>query len=118
MAGDRERRAAARSRSAPTSPIRARPTQLFERLEAHFGWPVLALVNNAGITADDLTPSLGDEAWDAVIDTDLTAAFRLTRRALQADAARPRRADRQHLLGRRVCAPTPARPTTRPPRPG
>ena len=45
--------------------------------------PVLVLVNNAGISRDDLTPSLGDEEWDAVLDTDLTAAFRLTRRALK-----------------------------------
>jgi 3-oxoacyl-[acyl-carrier protein] reductase len=59
------------------------PDQLFEALEGHFGCPVLVLVNNAGITADDLTPSLGDEAWDTVIETDLTAAFRLTRRALR-----------------------------------
>jgi 3-oxoacyl-[acyl-carrier protein] reductase len=44
---------------------------------------VLALVNNAGITRDDLSPSLGDEEWDAVIDTDLTGAFRMTRRALK-----------------------------------
>jgi 3-oxoacyl-[acyl-carrier protein] reductase len=56
---------------------------LFGALEDHFGCPVLALVNNAGITADDLTPSLSDEAWDSVIDTDLSAAFRLTRRALK-----------------------------------
>ena len=59
------------------------PDQLFEALEGNFGCPVLVLVNNAGITADDLTPSLGDEAWNTVIETDLTAAFRLTRRALR-----------------------------------
>jgi 3-oxoacyl-[acyl-carrier protein] reductase len=59
------------------------PDQLFETLESHFGCPVLVLVNNAGITADDLTPSLADDAWNAVIETDLTAAFRLTRRALK-----------------------------------
>ncbi len=53
------------------------------RCEAHFGCPVLVLVNNAGITRDDLTPSLDDDAWDAVIQTDLSAAFRLTRRALR-----------------------------------
>ena len=57
--------------------------QLFSELESRFERPVLALINNAGITADDLTPSLGDEAWDSVIDTNLTAAFRLTRRALR-----------------------------------
>lgn len=57
--------------------------QLFAQLESRFDGPVLTLVNNAGITADDLTPSLRDDAWDSVIETDLTAAFRLTRRALK-----------------------------------
>jgi 3-oxoacyl-[acyl-carrier protein] reductase len=60
------------------------PDALFGALEAEFGGPVLVLINNAGISRDDLTPSLGDDAWEAVIDTDLTAAFRLTRRALKA----------------------------------
>jgi 3-oxoacyl-[acyl-carrier protein] reductase len=58
------------------------PDQLFDALESRFG-PVLVLVNNAGIRRDDLTPSLGDQQWDEVIETDLTAAFRLTRRALR-----------------------------------
>ncbi|HWD63880.1 MAG TPA: 3-oxoacyl-ACP reductase FabG [Solirubrobacteraceae bacterium] len=61
----------------------AAPDAVFQALEEQFGQPVLALVNNAGITRDDLTPSLGDEEWQAVIDTDLTAAFRFTRRALR-----------------------------------
>ncbi len=61
----------------------ASPDELFGGLESHFDQPVLALVNNAGISRDDLTPSLGDEEWDAVLDTDLTAAFRMTRRALK-----------------------------------
>ena len=56
---------------------------LFERLEQHFQVPILALVNNAGISRDDLTPTLGDAEWTAVIDTNLTAAFRLMRRALR-----------------------------------
>jgi 3-oxoacyl-[acyl-carrier protein] reductase len=59
------------------------PDTVFQALEDHFGQPVLALVNNAGITRDDLTPSLGDEEWQDVIDTNLTAAFRFTRRALR-----------------------------------
>ncbi len=59
------------------------PDELFGKLEAQFGRPVLALVNNAGISRDDLTPSLGDEEWDAVVQTDLSAAFRMMRRALK-----------------------------------
>ncbi|WP_309083990.1 3-oxoacyl-[acyl-carrier-protein] reductase [Chelativorans sp.] len=37
------------------------------------------LVNNAGITRDGLFVRMGDEDWDAVLETNLTAAFRLTR---------------------------------------
>ena len=59
------------------------PDQLFERLESTYGVPVLVLVNNAGVAADNLSPSLSDEEWATVIDTNLTAAFRLTRRALK-----------------------------------
>jgi 3-oxoacyl-[acyl-carrier protein] reductase len=61
----------------------AAPDALFEMMESHFEQPVLVLVNNAGISRDDLTPSLGDEEWSAVLDTNLTAAFRLMRRALK-----------------------------------
>jgi 3-oxoacyl-[acyl-carrier protein] reductase len=59
------------------------PDRLFSALEAAFDTPVLALVNNAGISRDNLTPALRDDEWDAVIDTDLSAAFRFTRRALK-----------------------------------
>jgi 3-oxoacyl-[acyl-carrier protein] reductase len=62
---------------------RGAPDELFGALEAHFDAPVLALVNNAGISRDDLTPSLGDEEWDDVLQTNLSAAFRLMRRALR-----------------------------------
>ena len=61
----------------------ATPDALFEALESQFGRPVLALVNNAGISIDDLTPTMSDDAWNAVIETDLSAAFRLMRRALR-----------------------------------
>lgn len=37
------------------------------------------LVNNAGITKDTLVMRMKDEAWADVIETDLTAAFRLAR---------------------------------------
>ena len=55
---------------------------LISKLEDELG-PVLALVNNAGITADGLMIQLEDEDWDKVIDTNLTAAFRMTRRAMR-----------------------------------
>ncbi len=55
---------------------------LFPSLEEAFG-PVLVLVNNAGMRADGLAPQMEDDAWDRVLETNLTAAFRLTRRALR-----------------------------------
>jgi 3-oxoacyl-[acyl-carrier protein] reductase len=61
----------------------AAPDELFGAAEAELGLPVLALVNNAGIRADDLSPSLSDQAWSTVIETNLNAAFRLTRRGLK-----------------------------------
>jgi 3-oxoacyl-[acyl-carrier protein] reductase len=59
------------------------PELVFAQAEERLGVPVLALVNNAGITRDNLAPSLTDEEWDAVIATNLTGAFRFTRRALK-----------------------------------
>jgi 3-oxoacyl-[acyl-carrier protein] reductase len=56
--------------------------ELFSSLESELG-PVLALVNNAGITADGLAIQMGDDDWNRVIDTNLTAAFRMTRRAMR-----------------------------------
>jgi 3-oxoacyl-[acyl-carrier protein] reductase len=56
--------------------------ELVARAEAELG-PVLALVNNAGVRADGLALQLDDDAWSSVIDTNLTAAFRMTRRALR-----------------------------------
>jgi len=41
------------------------------------------LVNNAGITRDMLAMRLKDEDWDAVLDTDLKAVFRLSRAVLR-----------------------------------
>ncbi|HEY8001624.1 MAG: 3-oxoacyl-[acyl-carrier-protein] reductase [Vicinamibacteria bacterium] len=43
---------------------------------------VLVLVNNAGLTADGLSMRLSDSDWDRVLETNLSAAFRLTRRAI------------------------------------
>lgn len=41
------------------------------------------LVNNAGLTRDALALRMKDEDWQAVVDIDLTAVFRLTRAALR-----------------------------------
>lgn len=57
--------------------------RLLEELEERFDRPVLALINNAGINRDELAPALDDARWREVIETDLNAAFRLTRRALR-----------------------------------
>lgn len=53
-----------------------------EAVVAEFG-RIDILVNNAGITRDMLAMRLSDEAWDAVIETNLTSVFRLTRAALR-----------------------------------
>jgi 3-oxoacyl-[acyl-carrier protein] reductase len=55
---------------------------MFDTLEQRLG-RVLVLVNNAGVRSDDLAISLADGDWTDVIDTNLTAAFRATRRALR-----------------------------------
>jgi 3-oxoacyl-[acyl-carrier protein] reductase len=41
------------------------------------------LVNNAGITADMLAMRLRDDEWDTVLETNLTAAFRLSRACMR-----------------------------------
>jgi 3-oxoacyl-[acyl-carrier protein] reductase len=56
--------------------------KIFGPLEERFG-PVLVLVNNAGTRADNLSPQIGDEDWERVLETNLSGAFRLTRRALR-----------------------------------
>lgn len=50
-------------------------------LEAMGGLDIL--VNNAGITRDQLAMRMSDEDWQAVIDVNLTAAFRLMRGVLR-----------------------------------
>ena len=41
------------------------------------------LINNAGITRDNLFMRMKDEEWEAVLSVNLTAAFRLSRAALR-----------------------------------
>ncbi len=51
---------------------------LLADLAKEFG-AITVLVNNAGITRDNLAMRMGDDEWDAVIDTNLKAVFRLSR---------------------------------------
>ncbi|MCY3703362.1 MAG: 3-oxoacyl-[acyl-carrier-protein] reductase [Rhodospirillales bacterium] len=55
---------------------------LVKETEAALG-PIDVLVNNAGITRDGLALRMKDDDWQAVLDVNLTAAFRLTRAALR-----------------------------------
>jgi 3-oxoacyl-[acyl-carrier protein] reductase len=55
---------------------------LVDRLVAEQGG-LHVLVNNAGITRDGLAMRLKDEDWDAVLDTNLKAVFRLCRAAMR-----------------------------------
>jgi NAD(P)-dependent dehydrogenase (short-subunit alcohol dehydrogenase family) len=55
----------------------------FTEVEEHFGGPVEVLISNAGITRDGLLMRMGDDDFGAVIDANLTAAYRVTRRATQ-----------------------------------
>ncbi len=52
----------------------------FTTVEGELG-PVEVLVSNAGINADQLLLSMKEDAWTSVIDANLTAAYRVARRA-------------------------------------
>jgi 3-oxoacyl-[acyl-carrier protein] reductase len=54
---------------------------VFDLLEQSVG-PVRVLVNNAGTREDMLAVSLEEDAWLKVIETNLSAVYRTTRRAL------------------------------------
>jgi 3-oxoacyl-[acyl-carrier protein] reductase len=60
----------------------AAPDALVAAAEAAAG-PLDILVNNAGFTKDMLALRMKDEDWQAVLDVDLTAPFRLARAALR-----------------------------------
>lgn len=57
--------------------------ELFEVVTERLG-PVEILVNNAGITRDDLILRMGIEAWDDVIETNLRSVYLATKTALRA----------------------------------
>ncbi|HVX21214.1 MAG TPA: 3-oxoacyl-ACP reductase FabG [Acidimicrobiales bacterium] len=53
----------------------------FAAVEDAWG-PVEVLVANAGITRDTLVLRMGEDAWQDVIDTNLTGAYRVAKRAV------------------------------------
>ncbi len=55
-----------------------------ERISAVFGGAPSILVNNAGITKDNLMLRMKDSDWDAIIATNLSAVFHLTKRCMRA----------------------------------
>ena len=55
---------------------------LIARIGKRHGAPSI-LINNAGITRDDLAMRMDDAAWDSVIETNLNAVFRVSRAVLR-----------------------------------
>ena len=56
--------------------------EAFEFIEEEYG-EVNILINNAGITKDNILPRLKDSDWDDVINTNLSGAFRSTQRSIK-----------------------------------
>ena len=56
--------------------------QTLAQIKERFGAPEI-LVNNAGITRDNLLMRMSDDEWQAVIDTNLSAVFRLSKAVLR-----------------------------------
>lgn len=59
------------------------PAALFKTIAEQVDDPVSILVNNAAVTRDQLLMRLKDEDWDAVMETNLTGAMRMTRASLR-----------------------------------
>lgn len=57
-------------------------TALVEAVSADLG-PIGILVNNAGITRDQLLLRMRDEDWQAILDTNLSSVFRLSKAVLR-----------------------------------
>lgn len=56
--------------------------EVFERIQADFAAPQI-LVNNAGITRDNLMMRMKGDEWHGVIDTNLNSLFRVSKAALR-----------------------------------
>jgi 3-oxoacyl-[acyl-carrier protein] reductase len=56
---------------------------LIEAIAKEFG-PISILVNNAGITRDNLLMRMKDEEWQAILDTNLTSVYRTSKAVMRA----------------------------------
>lgn len=56
--------------------------EVLERIGAQYGAPAI-LVNNAGITGDNLLMRMKDDEWDEVINTNLGSVYRLSKAVLR-----------------------------------
>ena len=56
---------------------------LVDDISKQFG-PVSILVNNAGITRDNLLMRMKDEDWNAILDTNLTSVYRTSKAVMRA----------------------------------
>jgi 3-oxoacyl-[acyl-carrier protein] reductase len=56
--------------------------RFIEEVSSAFGAP-MALINNAGITRDNLLMRMKDEEWDDIIRTNLTSVFRLSKACMR-----------------------------------
>lgn len=59
----------------------AQVDQAFAAVENEFGGPVEILVSNAGVTRDGLLLRMSEDDFASVIDANLTASYRVTKRA-------------------------------------
>lgn len=55
----------------------------FGAVEEHFGGPVEVLVSNAGMAKDGLLLRMSEDDFTSVVDANLTAAYRVVKRAAQ-----------------------------------
>jgi 3-oxoacyl-[acyl-carrier protein] reductase len=55
---------------------------LLKDMDAHGGMPTI-LVNNAGITRDNLLLRMSEDEWDSILDTNLKSVYRLSKAVLR-----------------------------------
>ena len=73
---------------------------LIDSAAKEFG-PISLLVNNAGITRDQLLMRMKDEDWQAIIDTNLTSVYRTSKAVMRGDDEGAQGPHHQYRVGDR-----------------